>query len=122
MKEDIDNYILGQKEPQKSTLLALRSIITGFDNNISETIKYGMPCFLYKRNIFCYLWTDNKTGEPYILMAEGNYLNNPMLEKGNRSRMKILRINPDKDIPVDIIGTVLKEGTDLYKNGIVKLK
>ncbi len=122
MKEYLSNFYLNQVEPQKSTLLTLRNIILRFDTNISETRKYGMPCFLYKRNIFCYLWTDKKTGEPYILMAEGNFLTNPELEKGDRIRMKILRINPNTDISIPTIHSIFTNAVDLYKNGIIKLK
>ena len=122
MKDYLDNFYLHLEEPQKSTLLALRSIILAFDNNISETQKYGMPCFLYKRNIFCNLWIDKKTGEPYILMAEGNHLDNPELEQGDRSRMKILRINPDVDIPLQTIQSVFNDAIGLYQKGIVKLR
>lgn len=122
MKENLDNYYLNLDEPKKSTLLALRSIILSFDDHISETQKYGMPCFLYKRNIFCYLWTDKKTGEPYILMAEGNHLDNPELEQGSRSRMKILRINPEADISLQTIKSIFNDAIDLYKKGIIKLK
>jgi len=122
MKEYLDNFYLRLKEPQKSTLLALRSIINAFDDNISETVKYGMPCFLYKKNIFCYLWIDRKTGEPYILMAEGNHLDTPELEQGDRSRMKILRIDPDADIPLQTIQSVFEDAMDLYRRGIVKLR
>ncbi|MCD7971856.1 MAG: DUF1801 domain-containing protein [Candidatus Azobacteroides sp.] len=122
MKEDLDNFYLRCKEPQQSTLLALRDILLVKDENISETLKYGMPCFLYKKNIYCYLWTDNKTGEPYILMAEGNHLNHPSLETGNRSRMKILRIDPTSDLPLSVIDSLLTEAIELYKKGIVKLK
>ena len=122
MKEHLDNFYLSFEEPQRSTLLALRSIILAFDDNISETQKYGMPCFLYKKNIFCYLWIDRKTGEPYILMTEGNYLDNPELEQGKRSRMKILRIDPNADIPLKTIQSVFNDAIGLYKKGIVRLR
>ncbi|MCD7938311.1 MAG: DUF1801 domain-containing protein [Tannerellaceae bacterium] len=122
MKEELDNFYLSRKEPQKSTLLALRSIILAYDEQLSETMKYGMPCFLYKKNIFCYLWTDRKTDAPYILMTEGNYLTHPELEQGSRARMKILRIDPDKDIPVETIREVFREAIELYRKGTVKLK
>jgi len=92
----LDNYYLTKEEPNKSCLLALGSIILGQDENITETKKYGMPCFCYKKKMFCYLWTDKKTGEPYLLMVEGKYLDLPELEQGNRSRMKIFRVNPSK--------------------------
>lgn len=84
----------------RSTLLALRAIITGHNCEISETVKYGMPCFLYRRNILCYLWTESRTGYPYILMAEGRHITDPALEQGTRTRMKILRVDPHADIPL----------------------
>ena len=119
MIDKLYNYYLQQEEPQKSCLLALRDIILKQDIHISETVKYGMPCFCYKKKMFCYLWTDNKTKEPYILFVEGKSLNNIKLEAGSRSRMKILRINPAEDIPLTLIESLLNEALDLYRNGII---
>ncbi|WP_255606956.1 DUF1801 domain-containing protein [Pedobacter polysacchareus] len=107
------------KEPNKSCLLALRSIILEQDNEITETRKYGMPCFCYKKKMFCYLWTDKKTEEPYILMVEGKHLNHPKLEKGERSRMKIFRVNPIKDLPIKTIESILQNALDLYRSGTI---
>jgi len=122
MQDILYNFYLDCQEPQKSTLLALRNIILEYDAAFSETMKYGMPCFLYRKNIFCYLWIDNKTNEPYILMAEGRYLDNTELEQGTRSRMKILRVDPNSDIPLQQVQSILESALDLYKKGIVKLK
>lgn len=122
MIREIDDYYLNKEEPHKSCLLALRNIILEQDANIIETLKWGMPCFCYKKNIFCYLWTDKKTEEPYILMVEGKHLNHPELELGKRSRMKIFRVNPDKDLPLNTIKNILQRSIDLYKTGIVKVK
>lgn len=116
MVEKIIEYYLNKEEPHKSCFLALRSIIFNQDENISETVKYGMPCFCYKKTPICYLWSDRKNGEPYILMVEGKYLNHPKLEQGNRSRMKILRINPNDDIPIETIKFILEEAVVLCKN------
>lgn len=112
---ELDSYYLNKDEPNKSCLLALRSIILARDKNITETRKWGMPCFCYKKKMFCYLWTDKKTDEPYILMVEGKQLDHPQLEAGDRSRMKILRINPDVDLPRDTIELVLDMALDLYR-------
>ena len=122
MIEEVDNFYLSQEEPQKGCLLALRSIILAQDENISETWKYGMPCFCYKNKMFCYLWIDKKTTEPYILMVEGKYLNHPELEKGNRSRMKIFRVNPNEDLPIQTIESLLNDALDLYRNGTIPTK
>lgn len=122
MIRELDSYYFKQEEPNKSCLLALRSLILEQDLNVTETRKYGMPCFCYKKKMFCYLWTDKKTGEPYILMVEGKRLYHPKLEGGSRARMKILRINPNKNLPVKTIAKVLQSALDLYRTGAIKLK
>ncbi|MES2648753.1 MAG: DUF1801 domain-containing protein [Bacteroidota bacterium] len=111
----LDTYYLNLEEPNKSCLLALRNIILEQDAAITETQKYGMPCFCFKKKIFCYLWTDKKTGEPYILMVEGKHLFHPALETGKRSKMKILRVNPNKDLPVKTIKEILQTSLDLHR-------
>ncbi len=122
MVEQLDNYYLNKEEPNKSCLLALRSIILKQDPNVTETQKYGMPCFCYKKKMFCYLWTDKKTNEPYILMVEGKHLDDPKLEEGDRSRMKIFRVNPNQDLPIKTIETILQNALNLYRTGIIKIK
>ena len=122
MVQKLHNYYLNKEEPNKSCLLALRSIILDQDTNITETQKYGMPCFCYKQKMFCYLWTDKKTHEPYMLMVEGKYLDHPELEEGSRSRMKLFRVNPNKDLPIKTIERILQKALDLYRTGTIKLK
>ncbi len=122
MLDKLQNYYLNQKEPNKSCLLALRSIILDQDTDITETQKWGMPCFCYQKKMFCYLWTDKKTDEPYILMVEGQRLDHPKLETGDRSRMKIFRINPTDDLPIEAIMEILKQALDLYRTGVIKTK
>lgn len=119
---DLENYYLNKQEPNRSCLLALRGIILKQDKNVTETKKYGMPCFCYKKKMFCYLWTDKNTDEPYILFVEGKHLDHPELEKGNRSRMKIFRVNPKKDLPIQILKLLLNHALDLYRKGTIKIK
>ena len=122
MVQELHNYFLNKEEPNKSCLLALRSIILKQDTNITETQKFGMPCFCYKKKMFCYLWTDKKTDEPYILMVEGKYLDHPELETGKRTRMKIFRVNPNKDLPLNTIESILQFALGLYRTGVIKVK
>lgn len=110
-----DEFYLSKAEPNRSCFLALRNLILHQDTLISETRKYGMPCFCFKGKTFCYLWKDKKTDEPYILFVEGNQLEHPQLETGGRARMKILRVNPDKDIPKQMIVVLLHQAMDLYR-------
>lgn len=122
MIRELDQFYAKEYEPNKSCLLALRAMILEQDEAVSETRKYGMPCFCYKGKMFCYLWVDKKTAEPYLLMVEGAYLKHRSLEQGSRKRMKILRVNPNKDLEVTLIETVLTNALNLYREGIIKLK
>lgn len=115
MLQVLQNFYLNKEEPVKSCLFALRGIVLDQDNEITETIKYGMPCFCVKKKAFCYLWTDKKTNEPYLLLVEGKYLDHPALEAGSRSRMKILRVDPDKDLPKSTIVDILQKAIDFYR-------
>lgn len=116
-----DTFYFEKPEPQKSCLLAMRDIVLAKDAEVSETVKYGMPCFCYKEKMFCYLWMDKKTLEPYFLMVEGKHLNHPNLETGKRARMKIFRVNPNADLPITDINAILDQALDLYRNGTIKL-
>ncbi len=113
MLRDVDSFYLAKADPAKSCLLALRQLIMGHHDNVTETVKYGMPCFCFGKNPLCYLWSDKISHEPYILMVDGKLMNHPNLETGDRARMKILRVNPAKDLPIKIIADVLSEAIAL---------
>ncbi len=115
MLEQFDQYFLDQPEPQRSCLLALRALILDFDQDFTPDWKYRMPFFNYKGKRCCYLWVDKKTQGPYIGFVHGQLLDHPRLEQGDRSRMKILRIDPEKDLPVELIQNLLHEA--LSKQG-----
>jgi len=117
----LDSFYYHQKEPNRSCLLALRSIILEQDEEVTETMKWGMPCFCYRKKMFCFLWVDKKIYEPYILMVEGKHLEHPELEVGKRSRMKIFRIDPLKDLPEKSIEKLINAALNLYKKGIIKI-
>ncbi len=112
---DIDNYFSTQPEPVKGCLLALRTYILQYTEGMQETWKYRMPGYSYKGKMFCYLWTDKKTGEPYILMVEGNRITHPSLDRGDRARMSILPIKANEDLPLATIHEVFQEALTFYK-------
>lgn len=115
MLRDLDQYYLNQEEPTKSCLQALRDYILSFNEQITEAWKYRMPFFVVKGKMFCYLWTDKKTGLPYIGFAEGRNMRHPLLELGDRKRMKIFRVDPTQDLPVETINELLEMALSFYK-------
>lgn len=113
--KDIDQYYLQLEEPTKGIFLALREFILSLDANITNDFKYKMPFFCYNGKMFCYLWKDKTTQQPYIGIVEGNAINHPLLEQGNRARMKILRINPKEDLPIENITEIFNQLLIFYK-------
>ena len=104
-----DSWFLLQEEPAKSCLQYLRTFILQLDGNITEGWQYGMPFFFYKGKRFCYLWVHRKYGKPYLGIVDGKKISNPDLLSEKRSRMKIMLIDPNNDIPVQKIRNILNE-------------
>lgn len=105
----VDDFFLKQEEPVKSCLLALKTVIREIDPAIELTLRYGMPFFILKGKRFCYLWIHKKHQQPYIGFVDGNQLSNPELLQEDRTRMKILLIAPEQDIPVELVEILVRE-------------
>jgi len=120
MINEIDHFYLDQDEPNKSCLLALKSIILSTDSEITTAWKYKLPFFCFRGKMFCYLWRNKKDNTPYIGFVEGKHLNFPELIQEKRKRMKILNVNPNEDIPIILIQEILVSAIALYKNGTIK--
>lgn len=117
----LDNFYEKQEAPIKDCLLALRDIILQQDEQVSAAWKYGMPMFCYKGKMFCYLWVHKKLHRPYIGFVEGKYFDEEFLIQEKRSRMKIMMLDPLKDLPLKSIVNILQKCLDLYRKGVVKV-
>jgi hypothetical protein len=102
MLSDMDQWYINQLEPNKSCFLALRELILSLNDDITLEWKYKLPFFYLRGKMFCYLWQDKKTKEPYIGVADGYKLEHPILIKGDRKRIKIIHVDAIQDI--DVIG------------------
>ena len=111
----IANYFHQQAEPAKSCLLFLRSHLLQCAPGVTEDWKYSMPFYYYRGKRFGYLWISKKHFQPYIGLVDGNKLKHPALMQEKRTRMKVLLIDPAKDIPIKTINSVMKEVLALYK-------
>lgn len=115
MLRDIDNWYLEKPEPNRACLQALRSFILNSDGDITEAWKYRMPFFCFRGKMFCYLWLDKHTHQPYLGVVEGGRIDHPALVQGKRARMKILYIDAEQDIPVHTIEEILEKAKTFYK-------
>jgi hypothetical protein len=115
MLRPVDSYFLQNEEPIKSCMQFLREFILKQDKGITESWQYGMPFYYYKGKRFCYLWVHKKLRQPYLGIVEGKRVQHPELIMEKRAKMKILLIDPAKDIPVKKLKDILKQALALYK-------
>ncbi len=113
----IDAFFMQQEEPEKSCLLFLRSFILQYDKNITEVWRYKMPFYFFHEKRFCYLWSEKKSRLPYLGLVDGKKIDHPALKMENRTRMKIMLIDPSKDVPVKTLKTILKAAILLVQSG-----
>ncbi|MEQ9592404.1 MAG: DUF1801 domain-containing protein [Cyclobacteriaceae bacterium] len=115
MQNPIDEFYLSKDEPIRSCLIAMREFIKNYDSQITEAWKYRMPFFLYKGKMFCYLWINQKTRQPYVGIVEGKKIDHPSLIQEKRSRMKIMLLDPHDDLPLKALQNIFREAKKHYK-------
>lgn len=114
MKE-LDHFYMQQEEPVRGCLLALRETILAQDKNIVPAWKWRMPFFFYKKRMLCYLSYHKKRKPPYLALVDGNRIDHPALLAENRTRMKIMLIDPQEDLPIEIIVDILGQAIELLE-------
>lgn len=106
----IQEYFYRIEEPARSTLLFLRTKILEFDTkNITETLSFGLPFFKYKKKMLCYFYYSKKHKKHYVSFYHGDRLDHPELIQEGRKKFKILLIDMDEDLPVELILSLIKE-------------
>ncbi|WP_426275442.1 DUF1801 domain-containing protein [Chryseobacterium sp. S-02] len=106
----IQEYFYRIDEPARSTLLFLRKKILESDpENISETLSFGLPFFKFKKRMLCYFYYSKKHKQHYISFYHGDKLDHPLLLQEGRKKFKILLIDLETDLPIDLIFELINE-------------
>ncbi|NND93607.1 MAG: DUF1801 domain-containing protein [Flavobacteriales bacterium] len=113
MKSNIEQFYLDQEEPLKSILLYLRSYLLK-DPDMSESWKYGLPFFDYKKRFFCYFHKEKKTGIPYLAFTQGKHIDHPALVHGDRKQIAVLHFYPEEDFPIKTLDEILEIGKKVH--------
>jgi len=108
MQESVDHYFNSLDEPERSCLLYLRKLLLSFSDKITEQRKFNTPFYYYNKKWLCFISYNPKIKEIYISFVNGYKINHLDLLSEGRKKMKILRINADKDIDVLSLSTILK--------------
>ncbi len=99
----IQNYFLNIPEPEQSMLLYIRDQILHSCELMSETFSFQLPFLKYKGKMLCFFHYSKKHKCYYLSFYHGDRLQHPLLLSEGRKKFKILLINPDEDIPIDLI-------------------
>lgn len=106
----IQEYFYRIEEPARNTLLFLRKKILESDPEyITETLSFGLPFFKYKKRMLCYLYYSKKYRTHYISFYHGDRLMYPELLQEGRKKFKILLIDMEEDLPLELIFNIINE-------------
>lgn len=106
----LEEYFFRIPEPEQSTLLFLRKKILESDpENITQTLSFGLPFFKFKKKMLCYFYFSKKHQQYYVSFYHGDRLNHPLLLSEGRKKFKILLIDMEEDLPVELILELIDE-------------
>ena len=115
MVSELEQFYLNLPEFERNCFMALRSIIEKYnDGQLQEMWKYKLPFFYYNGKMFCYLWKDRKTQQPYIGIANAHLFDHSALTQGDRKRMKVLYINTEADLDIELIYEIFDKASATY--------
>lgn len=118
----LNQFYLSLPEPEQGCFVALRDFILAQNEHITPEWKYKLPFFYYKGKMLCYLWQHKKHKQPYVSFADGNYMEHPLLLQEDRKRMKLLLIDPNQDIPINLLGALIGEAIEIAESKRQKQK
>ena len=105
----IQEYFYRIDEPARSSLLFIREKILNSDELITETFSFGLPFLKYKKKMLCYFYFSKKHQQYYVSFYHGDRLNHPLLLSEGRKKFKILLIDMEEDLPVELILELIDE-------------
>lgn len=114
MLNQLDNYYFSKPQPEQSCLLFLRGFLLEYSSQIEEHWKYTTAFFTYKKKLFCYFSISKKTGQLYIGFVNGNKIKHKKLVAEGRKQIKVLYIDPNKDIDIKSLKEIVKLAVELY--------
>jgi hypothetical protein len=107
----LESYYLSKAEPYQSCLLALRDIILNANADICHERKFQIPFFTYKNKKLGYLWLNGK--KLMVGFCFDKRLQEIVPGVKPKDKYESMHIDPNTDIPVDIILSKLTHYIDL---------
>lgn len=105
----IQEYFYRIDEPARSALLFIREKILNSDELITETFSFGLPFLKYKKKMLCYFYYSKQHQKHYLSFYHGDRVDYPELLSEGRKKFKILLLDMEEDLPMELIFDILDE-------------
>lgn len=105
----IQEYFYRIDEPARSSLLYIREKILNSDELITETFSFGLPFLKYKKKMLCYFYYSKQHQKHYLSFYHGDRVDYPELLSECRKKFKILLLDMEEDLPMELIFNILDE-------------
>ncbi len=105
----IQEYFYRIDEPARSALLFIREKILNSDERITETFSFGLPFLKYKKKMLCYFYYSKQHQKHYLSFYHGDRVHYPELLSEGRKKFKILLLDMNEDLPLELIFNILDE-------------
>lgn len=112
MLNPLENYFAKQPEPHQSCMLFLRKWL--IEQGLDEQYKYMTAMYFFKGKPFCYLSVSSKEKNLYVGFMKGHLMKHPKLEQEGRKQIKVIYLNPEKDLPIKTLNEIVKAAKKLY--------
>ncbi|MBC7398600.1 MAG: DUF1801 domain-containing protein [Mucilaginibacter sp.] len=97
----LEAYYASKPEPYQSCLLALKDIILRTNPGICHERKFQIPFFTYKGKKLGYLWLNGK--KLMLGFCWDKSLHEVIPNVRPKDKYESMRIDPNADIPIDVI-------------------
>lgn len=114
MIREAEEFYLKKQEPNRGCLLALRKVIFRAGCKAEGNTEMGYALFLLRGKTVLLLVDGKENRQPLHPFCKRDMLHHPELETGKRTKMKILRVGPREDLPIETIRNILQRALYLY--------
>lgn len=86
----------------------MREFILRYSSDITEGWKFNTPFYYYKGKWMAFISYGHKNHEIYIAFVNGYKMTHPALKSEGRKKQKIYRINPNADIDIKTLTSLME--------------
>jgi len=113
MNTKLEDYYLRHPEPFQGCLLALKHMMLNLDDRITPERKYQIPFFYFEGKKLAFLWMNRK--KLMLGFVTDKSIIPPIAGIKHKDQLEMIQIDPNTDLPVEMIIAKLQEQIRRYE-------